>query len=658
MTLSTGAKSANETKIEKLKNVDFGEMESDSDPDELQRKRDSGYNYEKPIRYNRPHYRSRNRERFSKHRNQLNRPFNFYGPPKTQETNLNQRPNNQYREPIQTSENSHQEVPQSMKNHNFAEKDPIPEQNDIPFLTGTANYLPPKNQKLPSSSTSNAFSEEQKHQNYLQDHRISDAALFLTQNAQSLSQLYGAPAPNQEYAPNNEYLNQLANQQQNVQNNLHSQMENVASTQRFPGPLPSYASGILNPQETLASIQSLEKDRLIAQLRLALENQAQLQDAVPLGRHSPVVVNHQSGNEDALAQQLVSPSVFGGERTAFGHASFLSGSAISPSGFRITYGPPSSSQVPASPVTTPTIRPQGPAAGDSSLSGSVGAGSIIPGLVGPGAVASGSARPGQIAPGLEGADSLRPGSSSFTPTFPQYGTYIPLIPGTNFVGNVPAFGSGFLGTGLIPIPSNPSSSPTHFGIPIPDQKPISGSPTLSIPANKPVVQISGPGHPVYTINTPVHPTAKPIHPVATPGQPIYPVSNPVHPVLPAANPIHPVAAPTQPIYPISNPVYPAANPILPAGNPIHPVAAPAQPIYPISNPVHPVTTPAFPEVTQVRPTYGVQSNFLNSLFIKPLKPVFPVYYYPNVNQIPKPTLTTHPWNYAITHQQSKPNWKR
>lgn len=585
MTLSIDVENANETEIETLKNVDFGEMESDSELQEFPRKRDSGYNYEKPIRYNRLNFRSRNRGRLNKHRNQLNRPFNLYGPPKIHEPNQNQqRPNNQHREPNQPSENLHQGISQSIKNHEFSEPDPIPEQNDYPFLTGTANYLPPKNQKLPSHSAMSAFSEQQNFNENMQDNRISDAALFLQQNAQSLSQLYGAPALNQDYAPNNEYLNQLSNQQQN---NLHSQ--NVVENPKFPGPLPSYASGILNPQETLANIQSLEKDRLIAQLRLALENQAQIQNSLPLGRHSPAVenVHHQTGNGDANLedQQLVSPSVFGGERTPFGHSSFLSGSAISSPGLRITYGLPSSSQVPISSVATP-IRPQVPLSGASSPSESVGSGAVTP----------------TLAPG-----SLKPGSA-FIPNFPHYGTYIPsLIPGTNFIANIP---SGLLGSNFIPVSNNPnSSSPTHFGIPIPtipDQKPVSGTPTLSIPSNKPGVQFSSPSHSVYPIST-----------VAIPAQPIYPISNPVHSVV----------------------------------NPIQPAAKPIQTIRPVT---------AYPEVTPaVPPTYGVQSSILNSLLIKPVKPVIPLYYYPNVNlQIPKPSLTTNPWNYATTLQQAKPNWKR
>ena len=665
--LATDTKASNETVTKTLENVDFGGVESENKSTEAQRKRDSGYSYNKPIRFNRPRFNSGFRGRFSTNRNQLKRPFNQYGLPSTsQEQNHNhQRPHNQYRQANQFSSDNlqNQGVPSPIRHVDFSDTNPIASQNNEPFRIGTANYLPPKNQKLPEYATPNAFSplqqesiqgnqNQQINQNHqinqnqqinnqnlvqgdFQDQRISDAALFLSQNAQTLSQLYGAPAPNQEYAPNNEYLNQ-ANQspnQQNFDNNLHSQTENLhgsqgpQGSQLYPGPLPSYASGILSSQETLQNIQSFEKDRLIAQLQQALINQAQFQNSETSGRNSPTEETLQqtgSGPATPGGPQLVSPSVFGGEQSAFGHTPFLSGSAISPPGFGLGYDLSTTAQGPIPPATTTTFQPQRPIGGGSSQLGSV-----------------------------------HPASGGFTPTLsgvPQFGTYIPtLIPGTNFVANVPAFGNGFLSPGSVTTPNHPAgSSPTHFGIPIPNfpgQKPVSGNPTLILsPASpgRPGVQILDPGNPLSDTFKPVHPGGSPGHPVSPSG---HPVGNPVE------NPVHPVGIPSHP----GHPGHPGSNPVHPIANPPHTVSTPVHqvPVLPIGT-IRPVATPTYPVATPVHPTYGVQPSFVNSLFIKPLKTVFPVYYYPNVPlQLQKPGSMTQPWNYAPTFQQTKPTsvWK-
>ena len=630
MVTGSQAKDANETDIKTLKEVDLGEVDLDNKSLETQIKRESGYSYNKPNRFSRPRFHSGYRERLSNRPNQLNRPFNQYGLPSSSlhHNNPNQhRPHHQYRQPNKaTGSFQNQGVPSPIRNVDFVEPSPIASQNNEAFRISTANYLPPKNQKLPVYSSPNVFSTSQqeaaqgnlnqqinsdKNQNFVQgdfqDQRISDAALFLTQNAETLSQLYGAPAPNQEYAPNNEYLNQITssqNHQHNSENDLNSQTENIQSSQAsqgFSGSLPSYASGILNSQETLENIQSLEKDRLISQLRQALTNQAQFQTSESLGRNPATQENVHpqtgSGSANPGGHQLVSPSVFGGEQSAFGQIPFLSGSAISPPGYGLTYGLSTTAQAPV--TTTTTSHLQGAAGGISSQSGSA-----IP--------------------------SQGPLTPSITSGFPQYGTYIPtFIPGTNFVANVPAYGSGFLGTNSVTTPNHPSS-PTQFGIPIPTfsgQKPISVTPTfIPSPASpsQPGVQISGPTHPGSVTGKPVHPAGSSDHPVS-----IHSVSSPVHPI------------PTPP-HSVSTPVHPVTSPIIPAGT------------------IRPVSVPDYPVVTSVHPTYGVQASFVNSFLLKPIKTVFPVYHYPTVPlQHQKPGSVTQPWNYAPTFPQTKssPIWK-
>lgn len=655
--LATHTKAANEIDIKALETVDFGEVESENKSVEAQRKRDFGYTYEKPIRFDRPRFNSGLRGRFFKHRNQFKRPFNQYGLPSTsQERNVNQqRPHNQYRQPNQLPSDNlqNQGVPSPIRHVDFSETNPIASQNNEPFRIGTANYLPPKNQKLSDYAVPDAFSTLQQesiqgnqnqqinHQNVLQgnfqDQRISDAALFLSQNAQTLSQLNRAPALNQEYAPNNEYVNE-ANQspnQQNFHNNQHSPTENFhvsqgsQGSQVFPGPLPSYASGILSSQETLQNIQSLEKDRLISQLQQALINQAQFQNSETLGRNSPIQDTLQQTESEPAnpgGPQLVSPSAFGSEQNAYGHTPFLSGSAISPPGFGLGYGLSTTGQGPtAPPSTTPISQPQG--------------------LIG-----GGSSQPGAALPAAGG----------FTPTlsgFPQFGTYNPtLIPGTNFVADVPSYGNRFSSPGSINTPNHQvGSSPTHFGIPIPTfsgQKPVYENPTFTVPPaspGRPGVQILSPGNPFFDSVKPVYPGGNPSHPV---GPPVHPVGSPVHPVHPVGNPSHAV----QPGHPGLNSVYPIVNTPHPVSTPIHPVASPVIPI----GPIRPVATPAYPVVIPVHPTYGVQPSFVNTLFIKPLKTLFPVYYYPNRPlQLQKAGSATHPWNYAPTFQQTKltSDWK-
>lgn len=230
---------------------------------EVQKKRESRYSYVKPTRLplnyrpspvTRAGYR---RRPHSRRPNQQIRPFAQYGLP---------RKNPLMQQGFVAS--TGQGASSSIKNSNFDQRDPIASQNIIPFGRNTALYLPPNNQPLPSYSQPSTFAQGT-HQNLIQpnqnNHQISDAALFLSQNAQAISELYGAPAPNQDYAPSDETFDQ--NNQLAEQSEPHSQSNGLS--QDFSGQLPGYASGILTNQETARNAQ-IDKDRLILQLQQAL----------------------------------------------------------------------------------------------------------------------------------------------------------------------------------------------------------------------------------------------------------------------------------------------------------------------------------------------------------------------------------------------------
>ncbi|KAK2585676.1 hypothetical protein KPH14_010291 [Odynerus spinipes] len=560
--------------ITKLEVVELDEAETDSDAKEsdVQIKRDSGYSY------NRVNTRSRFQGGQSGYRgrivsrvpSQINRPFNKYGPPSHQNSGFSkpahgQQNRDKFQQHGHSSHQSHrypsnqhsgnfenhgsslwdQGIPSPIRNIDFVEPSPIAGQNNEPFGSNTANYLPPKNQKLPGYSPPDSFSPQpvlsisQSHmeaqnanfqnQNIVQSQgsQISDAALFLTQNAQALEQLYGAPATSQEFAPNvNDFVDQN-NQLQNPNAQFQSFESTSANPQGFRGPLPSYASGTLNPQETLEHIQSLEKDRLIAQL------------------------------QQALAQsQIQSPNTQG--NVAFNQSPFLPGTTTGPTKFPLGYGLTTTTQSPSTTTTTTTTSTGRP----------------IQGSRGDGTSPVGTNVPAPVQPGTAVVPSIG---------FPFYG------------GFVPTFVTG--------------TSPTHFGIPIPTdqgQKPSSGIPqTPQLPPKTPPSS----GQPGVTSPPPVHP-AHPISPL--PVTPLHPVATPVHPV----------------------------HPILPA-TPTH---------------VHP---PAGSTPSQ-HPTYGLQTPLINPVLYKPIKPVYPVYYYQNVAyQLQKPTLPTYPWSYAPSYVSAKPAqiWK-
>lgn len=593
--------------VTKLEVVNLGEIEvtPNSEQTDVQRKRNSGYIHNKSN-----HISSNARLRFQGHQSrgrivskfpgQLSRPFTKYGPPShstsgpiTQGYRSQQhRDKLQHHVSQQQSNSFHdglaeQEVPSPIRNVDFAEVNPIANQNNEPFGMHTANYLPPQNQKVPAYSSTNNFvpqSLQSSHDTSLQNenlmqtqnHQISDAALFLSENAQAIQQLYGSPANNQDFAPNQSQ--DINNQIQNL-NQFGDFESTLQSFQEFRGALPPYASGTLN-QETLQQIQSLEKDRLIVQLQQALA-QAQTTPSTA-GRYAQNQASFIQNQEllESISQQMKSQistpqtAVFGSENTALSQSPFLPGTTVNPlKGFSFNYGV--STTTPITPTTMvtgiPITRPPQPSKSDgttqvSPQSGSAAAGSPV--------------------------------------GIPVYGGFVPtIITGTNLV---PSYGTSIF-TSIKPIQSS-ETSPTHFGIPIPtepSQKPAELAP--SIPSTTTPSSTSSANQPGAAF-TPV------ITPVTLPVQPIRPVA-PLHPL---ATPVHPVTSllPTNPIYPAQ-------------------------------------VTPAI--TSSIQHTYGTQTALINPILYKPIKTIYPVYYYPNVAyQLQKPTLSNYPWNYAPSYTPAKP----
>ncbi|XP_036145909.1 mucin-2 [Monomorium pharaonis] len=611
------------SEVTKLEVASLGEVvKSDFKKSDIQRKRDSGYIYNRPNRVS-----SSSRFRIQAHPSrdqipfkvQLSRPFTKYGPPthstsgpathghhaqhhrnKFQYSDVNQQ---QSISNFGESGLTEQGIPSPIKNVDFAEENPIASQNDEPFGMHTANYLPPKNQELPAYSSdyfdSQSISgQEQFHgtgsqsQNFVQtqSHQISDAALFLSENAQAIQQLYGAPASNQDFAPSYDQFQNVGNQIHNSNGRFESTSQNPDG---FRGSLPSYASGTLDPRQTLDQIQSLEKDRLIVQLQQALA-QARTN---PSTNAAERYAENQAGftqNQELLAsisQQLVNsrvptttqPSAFGSGNIAFSQSAFLPGTTINPLGFPVNYGVPTTTQTP---TTTTAVAATGVFTTQSPLQPSKDDG--------------GTAQVASLQPA-----SNQPGSSATgSPAgIPVYGGFVPtFITGTNFI---PSYSTSIFTSGPVRPVQSSETSPTHFGIPIPTE-----------PPQKPA---SGFAPSTPTTTTP--PLSSPVSPANRPGIALTPA-------------ITPVALPIQPIRPVA----PLATPI----------AAPLLPVTPTQ--VHPAQT--VPAVTStVQHTYGVQPAPINSILYKPVKTVYPVYYYP-VNiayQLQKPVPPSYPWNYAPSY---------
>lgn len=614
MLLLTQAKQEDEVqkpKVTKLQVVDLGEseVEPNSEQSDVQQKRNTGYIY-KPN-----HISSSARLHFQGHQSrgqiaskfpgQLSRPFMKYGPPNhstsgpiTQGYRAQQHRNKlQYHVNQQQPNNFNdglieQKVPSSIRNVDFVEMNPIASQNNEPFGMHSANYLPPQNQKLPAYSSTDNFVPQSSQspldhgansqsQNLVQpQNQISDAAFFLSENAQAIQQLYGAPANNQDFAPNNNQFQDTSNQIHNLNSQFRDFESTSQSTQEFRGALPSYASGTLN-QEILEQIQSFEKDRLIVQLQQALaqaqttsrpemtERYAQNQASFIQNQELLKFLSQQTKSQIPMPQT----AAFASENTAFSQSPFLSETTINPlKGFSFNYGV--STTTPLTPMTTVAEIPitQSPQLPKND-----------------GTTQTASSQPGSAVAGSPAG-------------IPVYGGFIPtFIAGTNLV---PSYSTSIF-TPIKPTQSS-DTAPTHFGIPIPtepSQKPAGLAP--SIPATTTPSSTSSANQP---------------------GTVFTPVTLPVQPIRPIATPLHP----------LTSSVYPVVTPLLPA--------SPAQ-VYPAQ------ITPAV--TSSVQHTYGTQ--LINPVLYKPVKAVYPVYYYPNVPyQLQKPALPNYSWNYAPSYTQTKP----
>jgi len=582
------------TKLEMV-NLGEGQVESDFKQSDVQRKRDSGYTYNRPNRVS-----SNARFRIQTHplrsqiaykvSGQLSRPFTKYGPPihssdPTTHEYQAQRHRNKLQYDVSQQQSTsfggtgpmEQEVPSPIRNVDFTEANPIASQNNEPFGMHTANYLPPQNQKLPTYSTDNfdpqsipnqgqVYSTSSQSQNFVQaQNQISDAALFLSENAQAIQQLYGAPASNQDFAPSNDQYHQ------NIGNQIHNPSGQYESTsQKFRG-TSTYASGTFDPRETLEQIQALEKDRLIVQLQQALA-QAQTNPNT-VGRYA----QNQAGfvqNQELLAsisQQVNSHIPTTPHSAAFG-STFLPGTTVNPLGFPVNYGIPTTTQTPTTTTVATGVFTTQSSKGDSTT---------------------------QVVPSQPASN--QPGSSATgSPAgIPVYGGFVPtFITGTNLA---PSYGTNIFTSGSFKPVQSSETSPTHFGIPIPTeppQKPVSGS-APSIPAT----------------------TTPPLSPPNRPGIALTPAA------------ITPVVLPFQPIRPVA----PLATPI----------AAPLLPINPIQ--VHPAQ--ATPVTSSVQHSY-VQTALINPVLYKPVKAVYPAYYYPVNVAYQKPASPSYPWNYAPSYTQT------
>lgn len=598
------------SQVTNLEVVNLGEDEVKSDfkRSSVQRKRDSGYTYRRPnrvpssARFRIQTHPSRNQIAF-KVPGQLSRPFAQYGPPIHSTSGSWTHHAQQHWNKLQYDINQQQsmnfggtglaaqEIPSPIRNVDFTEVNPIATQNNEPFGMHTANYLPPQNQKLPTYSSTDNFDPQsvpdrgQIHDTSLQSqsfvqaqNQISDAALFLSENAQAIQQLYGAPANNQDFAPSSGQFQDVGNSFHNLNDQFESALQNP---EEFRGALPSYASGTLDPRKTLEQIQSLEKDRLIVQLQEALA-QAQINpSANAAGRYA----QNQAGfvqNQELLAtiSQQVNPRIpttpqpaaFGSGNTALGQSAFLPGATVNPLGFPVNYGIPTTTQTPTT-TTSGILTTQSPS--QSSMDDGTG----------------------QVAPSQT---SNQPGSSTTgSPAgVPLYGGFVPtFITGTNLV---PSYSTDIFAPGSVKPAQSPETSPTHFGIPIPTEspeKPAPGStpPTPSIP----LLSASPASRPGIAL------TSAAIAPVVLPIQPLRPVARPIAASLLPANP----------------------------GSLAHPVQA----------------TPAV--TSSVQHTYGVQTALINPVLYKPVKAVYPVYYYPAdiAYQLQKPAPPSYPWNYAPSY---------
>lgn len=535
--------------IKKLDVIELAEIDSDGKNSETLRRRDSGYSYPKPDRV-----RSRFQGRYTMRLpSNAIKPFNTYGPPKQTSLHLfikpsqHRRPQNQqHRNKYSTDNirflhnsptaNTKFEIPSPIRVADFVTSSPIASQNDEPFKQNTANYLPPKNQKVPTHSTLSQYSTQRFNSNInsqsenlirkpSQNPQISDAAAFLIQHARAISQLYETPATNINYEPLNDSQgsnNQNLNSQfQTFDINSSTQSQELQTSREFARPLPAYSSGYLETYQTTEQFRAMERDKLIAQLQHSLATQDSSRYAQ---NHGNILENTKKLLSSIATSSVDKPNDFTNRDVTYPTANIAAG-LIHPTSYDVSA---SGLTMPHTSLTTFSE--------------------------------TASQRPTEPA----GTGTLPTGAPTFQ--FPQYGGFAPtLIAGTNFVTGLPNYPSPPYSIG------QNSGSPTHFGIPIPttsDNKPPNPTGPSSIaPSAKPSI-IPTAGHPLLFPSHPVQP--RPIH--ATPVHPIFPIvpaitSTAGHPtyVIQPTSVNSGVLRPIKPVYPVyyyPNIVHPIQKPSL------------------------------------------------------------------------------------------------
>ncbi|KAK0094430.1 hypothetical protein PV326_010893 [Microctonus aethiopoides] len=577
---------------EKLETLDTGKLDStamfdvdnDKENNDAQRKRDSGYSYrrpDRPIKFESLRLSTSPGRYATRFPTNIVKPFNRYGPPKQTALHVflnnhqtlrphNQRFKNRYHHGQHTNdnkiqfpgnnkpkENSHLNVLNSIKEIGSSSgSNPIANQNTEPFNHNTANYLPPKNQKLPIHSSNTNFQQSSidlttlqrfnnnlKSQKFIQSQQLSDAAQFLTQNAHAISQLYKTPATNINYEPTSDEIDDFTNNQSpnsnsqfqtfvmttDEQSQLRQNPEALTSQQK----LPSYSSGVIGPHRTLEKIIAEEKDRLIHQLQQTLSSQSQT--SVPdITRYA-----QNNGNYYDTQKLLFDKLQNQGQQNAFNIANT---GAIEPASTQhgtllTSYGVPVHSTNNHQTPSTISLTASAASVNGPQSTSSAGNSHVLT------SVSTSSTQPVATLP------------------FPQYDNFVPTIIGnTNFVSGLPPhYDSTFIAT-------NSPNSPTHFTIPIGItnvNKPILGSIPPTSDTLKPISFPSIPSSPVNSIfpspiqsvfsNVPT-PLQKPI----ITSHPTYGVqSTPVNSVI-----LRPVKPAVYPVYYYPNAAYHQQKPTL------------------------------------------------------------------------------------------------
>lgn len=558
----------------KLDSTAMFDVDNDKENNDAQRKRDSGYSYrrpDRPIKFESLRLSTGPGRYATRFPANIVKPFNRYGPPKQTALHVflnnhqtlrphNQRHKNRYYHSQHTNdnniqfpdnnkpkENSHLNVLNSIKEIGSSSgSNPIASQNTEPFNHNTANYLPPKNQKLPIDSsntnfqqssidltTLQSFNNNLKSQKFIQSHQLSDAAQFLTQNAHAISQLYKTPAANINYAPTSDEIDDFTNNQSANSNSQfqtfvmttdeQSQLRQNAETLISQQKLPAYSSGIIGPHRALEKIIAEEKDRLIHQLQQTLSSQSQT--SIPdITRYT-----QNNGNYYDTQKLLLDKLQNQGQQNTF---SIANTGAIEPASTQhgtllTSYGVPIHS---ATNYQTP-----------STISLTASAVSNSDSINGP--QSTSSAENSHVLTSVS-TPSTQPAA---TLPFPQYENIVPTIIGnTNFVSGLPPhYDSTFIAT-------NPPNSPTHFTIPIGItnvNKPILGSIPSTSNTLKPISFPSIPSSPVNSIfPSPIAPVFPNVPTLTSLQKPLI-TSHPTYGVQSA--PVNSVILrPVKPVYPV------------------------------------------------------------------------------------------------------------